>query len=77
MKSLSNTADGANNVEIQRTAEEAERRAALYPRFPGCSPNDRRRLDYQILRAGNLVRIAIADFRDEMSRSQAQPRIIA
>jgi hypothetical protein len=46
------------------------------PEFPGCSPYERFRLDYQLLRARNMVRIAEADVGRELARTDRTTGII-
>jgi hypothetical protein len=52
----------------QTGEEEAERRVAFAPRFPGCSPHDRRRLDYQLVRARAMVQYASGEVAAELDR---------
>ena len=56
--------------------EEAEQRALMAPRFPGCSPNDRRRLDHQLLRARTWVRVAHSELAAEGARLNSPSGII-
>lgn len=56
--------------------EEAEQRAFLIPRFPGCSPHDRIRLDFQIGQARSLVEQGMVALDDELDRVARGSEII-
>ncbi|MCI0401522.1 MAG: DUF4157 domain-containing protein [Gammaproteobacteria bacterium] len=56
--------------------EEAEQRAFLIPRFPGCSPHDRIRLDFQIGQARSLVEQGMVALDDELDRIARGSEII-
>ncbi len=49
--------------------EEAQRRAQWYPGFPGCGPWQRRRVDFQLIRARSHVRDAISALQEELTPS--------
>ena len=55
--------------QIQRDAQEAESRAWMAPHYPGCSPYDRKRLDFQLVIGRSLVTGAAADLHEELARA--------